>query len=42
MPTIHNFDPFFKNSMDSIDGFDTHVFYIQERKFINLYLFFLI
>jgi hypothetical protein len=28
--------------MDSIDGFDAHVFYVQEQKFIDLYLFFLI
>jgi hypothetical protein len=42
VPTIHNFDPFVFYLMDSIDGFDAHVFYVQEQKFIDLYLFFLI
>lgn len=42
VPTIHNFDPLVFYLMDSIDGFDVHVFYAQEWEFIDLYLFFLI
>jgi hypothetical protein len=31
VPTIHNFDSLVFYSMDSIDGFDAHVFYDREQ-----------